>query len=71
MLLFKSTYTGTGCQSMIDDTWGIQWQYANAGTTAAAKCPGLSESSAAGNVIHMIVHCTVPNVCSFHFRTCL
>ena len=42
-------YTGTGCQPENDTVWGIEWQFANAGTTAAGKCPGLSRSS--GNVI--------------------
>lgn len=46
---------GTGCQPENDTVWGIEWQSANAGTTAAGKCPGLSESS--GNVI-------------IHMRTC-
>ena len=44
--------------------WGIEWQFANAATTAAGKCPGLSESS--GNITHIIIyiHYTVLQECS-------
>ena len=33
-----------GCQPE-NDTWGIEWQFVNAGTVAIQKCFGLSESS--------------------------
>ena len=38
-------HTGTGCQPESDGVWGIEWQFAYAGTRATGKCPGLSESS--------------------------
>ena len=46
----------TGCHPENDTVWGIEWKFANAATTAAVKCPGLSESS--GNIIYMIIHIT-------------
>ena len=33
-----------GCEPE-NDTWGIEWQFVNAGTLAIQICSGLSESS--------------------------